>query len=103
LRIYFPRKNFLKDSIKILTTHELLEIVVAKGTWRERILLKEVHFWPKTKSTSKIDGSQRKPPSVMFSLLMFRLLTAHYWALSSGYELQIILEPDFLVLKYVPL
>ena len=103
MRLHFPSRDFTKNAAKVLNNRKALEIIIKKNGWRGRLLIKEIHFWPRTKDTSKIDGVLCKPPSAIFSWLMLRLSTIHYLALGANYELKILMESDSLIIRYVPM
>jgi len=97
----YPSKHFFQDIKTALLRHEGFRIFIY-SSWRSRIIAKEVEYWIATKAGASANGGVGKSPTTLCNLLMTPLLSMHWLALSSGYQMTYNVKDEGVVLRYTP-
>jgi hypothetical protein len=97
----YPSKGFLTAAKVALDNHEMFEVAILGG-WRGKTLAKEIKSWPSTAADARATDGKSKPPSIVTSILMIRLFTIHWMALSAQYEMLSIVNGNEVLITYVP-
>lgn len=97
----YPSKHFFQDIKKAVLRYEGFKIVIY-SSWRSRIIAKEVKYWIATKTGASADGGAGKSPTTLCNLLLIPLLSMHWLALSSGYQMKYEVKDEDVVLQYTP-
>ncbi len=82
----YSNKHFLSDARTLIDNNQPLEITFIKK-WHRNILKNQVGKWHSTSKEIKSNNGLSQAPSSLRMIFMNKLMTIHFLALSTNYNL----------------